>query len=453
MHLPLSLVLAACLAAPLEARVPQQAPDPELAEARSKYERTEEGECKEATEICVRKNNVAAVELMLTVLRLDADRPGFLASAHYRDVVWGWTRYASPIPTRANASRQRCARRRRATGCGNGAPSCSASTTRSSSATAWSSCSTTRTWRSARAAAKSLGQVKATAALKPLLACAGDKDEILRENAVEALARIEPATQKALFVKALKDKDGGVRCALLGAAPQIYRDDVEAWSVATFADKDWRPRMQAADNLGTIPTKGAVDALIKALADGRPAVAARAMRRLQELTGQKHTRKETWEAWWAANRETFSFPSGSAKSAPSGETTVAYHGIELTSDHVAFLIDKSAHMGDSLTSKSKSKEAAALEELGNVLAKLQGRLTFNVFAYNQQVMAFESKGPVDLTAKSREKALQFVERTPAAGSKDIWKLLETVVSDPELDTAYLLSSGEPTWANTCTGTA
>ncbi len=28
-------------------------------------------------------------------------------------------------------------------------------------------------------------------------------------------------------------------------------------------------------------------------------------------------------------------------------------------------------------------------------------------------------------------------------AKDIWQVLETVVSDPDIDTAYLLSSGEP----------
>jgi hypothetical protein len=45
--------------------------------------------------------------------------------------------------------------------------------------------------------------------------------------------------------------------------------------------------------------------------------------------------------------------------------------------------------------------------------------------------------------KQQKKALAFVGKQKTKGAKDIWKLLEIVVSDPDIDTAYLLSSGEP----------
>ncbi len=53
------------------------------------------------------------------------------------------------------------------------------------------------------------------------------------------------------------------------------------------------------------------------------------------------------------------------------------------------------------------------------------------------------KKPVALDAKSKKRALKFVVKKSDGIAKDIWQLLEKVIKDPTLDTAYLLSSGEP----------
>jgi len=77
-----------------------------------------------------------------------------------------------------------------------------------------------------------------------------------------------------------------------------------------------------------------------------------------------------------------------------------------------------------------------------VLGLLEGRLVFNVFAYDTLAAAFE-EGPVELDAKTAKKALAFVEGAHARGAKDIWNALLTALGDTELDTLYLLASGEP----------
>jgi KipI family sensor histidine kinase inhibitor len=69
---------------------PSAAAQSELEQARAKLSASPEGSCKDGAEICVRLNNVAAVELLLEVLRTEHDKGGgFLPQAHYRDVVWG----------------------------------------------------------------------------------------------------------------------------------------------------------------------------------------------------------------------------------------------------------------------------------------------------------------------------------------------------------------------------
>lgn len=415
----------------------------ELDEARSKFGQPEERACNEGAEICVRLNNVAAVELMLEVLRAWENRGGnYLPQGHYRDVVWGGLRritdpYARRrVAVEADEAKLHWVRQWCIELLGE-----------------WGDAAfgehVLRALRDKelgvqRAAARAAGKLAFKGALKPLTTMILDKDEILRANAVEALCRIDAAAHRPALLKGLKDKDGGVRCALLAAAAECFASDHEALSTAALADADWRPRMQAVDNLGGVRTKTAVDALLRALGDARPAVAARAVKRLQQLTHEKHRQRAAWEAWWRDHRETFSFPEGAlAAAGDDGARSVAYHGVQVASDHAAFLIDKSKAMAEQLKSASSSKADAAHKELAGVLERLEGQLTFNVFTYAEDVETFEEKGPVALTPKTRKRALEFVDKAQRGERKDIWKLLELVVSDPDLDTAFLLSSGEP----------
>lgn len=415
----------------------------ELDTARAKFNEAPEGTCREATEICVRLNNVAAVELMLDVLRTWENRgANYLSQGHYRDVVWDGLGRITDLYARKRVEAEMKTNKR----------------------SAW-----TRQWCAEllgiykdaefgdsllkalgdddigvqRAAALSLGKCKFTPAVKALTNKVGDKDYILRTNALDALMRIDADAHAELLKRGLKDKDGGVRCALLAVAAQTLPAQCEALSTAAMTDTDWRPRLQAVDNLGAIRTKTSVDVLVRALDDGRPTVVDRAVRRLQSLTGQRFRGRDQWTAWWAANRETFAFAEGQNPTSSEESNTVSYHGVNLASDRVAFMIDVSSAMGETLTSKSMSKASAAHAELAEVFEKLQGRLTFNVFCYAETTRVFEDKGAVELTARNKKKALEFVEEAPRGRQKDIWAAIEAVLEDPELDTAFLLSSGEP----------
>jgi hypothetical protein len=384
--------------------------DPELAAAREMLGSPEEQDCRAGAEICVRRNDVAAVELLLDIASLESDRAGYLPSAHYRDIAWeGLGRMSSLV------ARQRLAEE-----------------LRMNKTSRWM-----RAWcaellggsRDAacgpalegalddddimvrRAAALALSSLRDATAAKALAKRVEDGDRFLRTYAIEALARIDPAANRALYQQGLADEDGGVRCALLGIARELYPEEAEQLATAALADGDWRPRMRAVEELGELRTKSAVDALLHALDDGRPAVVARANEQLQRMTGEAHT--------------------------------IAYHDIPLVSDHVAFLIDRSRGMTQTLSSCSRSKEEAALAELGRVLDGVGDGFSFDVLCYAETVESLGENRPLELTGETREKALRFVSESPRGSSRDIWKLLEAVLSDPDIDTAYLLSSGEP----------
>ncbi len=293
-----------------------------------------------------------------------------------------------------------------------------------------------------RAAARSLGMIAYEPAARHLEKTARHKDPYLRANSVEALARIDAAAYRENVEDALADKAAEVRCAVLAITPELYPDDAEAWSSAALRDEDWRPRMQAVDNFAAIRTKTSIDALIAAIDDGRPVVAHRAVVALQQLTRQKWTVKPQWELWWGENRAGFSFPRGKHDFRATSDAKYAtYNKVPVVSDHVVFLMDKSQMMRDKLKS-GMTKDERALEELENVFARLSGDFVFNVYNYADQLDPFQRK-PVTLNDRSREAAIQFVMSKPCSGRKDIWNALLTVVEDPDIDTVYLLSSGEP----------
>ena len=295
------------------------------------------------------------------------------------------------------------------------------------------------------AAARALGKLKFEPAAKKLEKLVADKDPIARANAIEALARIDASAYAATFSAGLHDADGGVRCALLGAQPQLYASQVETTAATLLSDPDWRPRLQCVENLGPIRTLSAVDALVEASGDGRPVVAAKATAFLQELSGKKFTLKAQWELWWKEARAAFQFPDGKQKAstpAPSEHRTSAkYHGIDVASDHVAFVLDKSADMTRS--GGAGTKDALALAELRRALDHLQGgTFRFNVWTYGDETRRLE-KQPIALDEKSEKRALAWVEKVDCKGNKAIWDVLQAVVSEPDIDTVFLLSSGEP----------
>ncbi len=412
-----------------------------LADARRLLAASEEGEVRKGMRICVEHNSPESVEELLVVLRTTTDRG--LSAEHYRDVAWEGLLlitdlYAKQVVEAELKNNKKSAPVRQwcAETLGLYGDNDFGDTLKKALGD--------KETRVRAAAARALGRIKYEPALKDLKKNIKNKDVILRANAIEAMALIAPEEHEDIYRKGLRDKDGGARCAILAAAPAAYPEQAEAFSVNALEDDDWRPRVQALENLSGIRTKTAVDALIGALEDGRPAVVARAITALQILTSEKHSQKEVWERWWKENRESFQFPEGAGGRVRSkaGKTETAFNGIKLESDHVAFLMDKSNAMREQLSSRGKSKDDAAHEELQGVFDKLQGRLTFNIFCYEMRVRAYQER-PAKLTKSVARKALEFHEKSPINGQKDIWAALMAVIDNPDLDTAYLLSSGEP----------
>jgi HEAT repeat protein len=295
------------------------------------------------------------------------------------------------------------------------------------------------------AAAQALARAADERAAAPLTKAAADKEPFVRAYAREALARLDPGRRADLLRKGLDDDDAGVRCFLLGCVPAVLPEEIASLSLGRLKDPDWRVRAQAAENLTRVRTLESIDALIEVTGDVRPRVAQIARGSLTALTGERWHEHEAWKRWWEAQRGSFD-PTKPAKEPQSpGEgrsVSVRYNDLPVESDHVAFLLDVSDGMRERLQSQEASKKAAACAELARVLEQLQDKVTFNVFVYDTTTRPF-SEEAVPLDARSAKKALAFVEDANPRGPKDIWQALITALADTQVDTLYLMASGEP----------
>ncbi|MFN0206151.1 MAG: HEAT repeat domain-containing protein [Planctomycetota bacterium] len=406
---------------------------PDLDEAKKKLLMPDEGNVRAGANICLEANNAESAELLLKTL--GASQP------HMRDIAFEFLeKFANPyaIAVIENACMVH----------------------KDENVRAW--------------CADLLGAYQGKARLEPLFRALQEPSAAIKASAARALARLK-AKEGVSRVASLKshadpvvrayaniawamgdiknnakafagiiDKDAGVRTALLGALPDIAPDLVVEKSKARIADADWRVRLQAVQNLQTIKTKDSVASLVLLVADGRRAIANTAEAALIKLTGKKFHGDKAWKSWWEGEGEKFEFPADTAPAespAATGETGV-FFGLPIDSDHVAFLIDRGATMGNPAPSGKGTKMEEVLGELEQTLKSLPAGTKFNVLAYNNTTSAWNKKAQ-PLNEKTIKGGLDFLRSQSLAGRKNIWSALLAAIEDSDIDTIYLMSDGEP----------
>lgn len=292
-------------------------------------------------------------------------------------------------------------------------------------------------------AARALGRVKAKEAVSRVASLKSHADPAVRAYATITWAICDIKNNAKAFA-AIVDKDPGVRTALLGALPDIAPDLVVEKSKARNTDADWRVRLQAVQNLQTIKSKDSVAGLILSTGDGRRSIANVAEGALIKLTGKRFHGGAAWKSWWEAEGEKFELPADTtaAASSPAAGETGVFFGLPIDSDHVAFLIDRGATMGNAAPSGKGTKMEEVLGELEQTLKSLPAGTKFNVLAYNNTTAAWNKKAQ-PLNEKTIKGGLDFLRSQSLAGRKNIWSALLAAIEDTDIDTIYLMSDGEP----------
>jgi len=279
---------------------------------------------------------------------------------------------------------------------------------------------------------------------------AGDKDPAVRAAAVEAVGRMRGKSAVEVAIAALEDADEGVRCVARMELRYVAKERAVEDLPTAAADPGWRTRAQAVDNAFALRSSEAMTALCALVGDDRLRVAASAQAALIGLTGKEFDRdRELWESWWKANGETWEPPAKASMGVPPDDegdnaTRARYHGLEILSDHVVFVLDASGSMRDKLGTGTRWDFAR--KELDAALAALPDGTHVNVIVFQEEArVAFDAPRP--LGKKVRRDLSSFARKTSPGEAGNLLAGMLLALDQDDADTVYLLSDGAPSFGD------
>lgn len=230
---------------------------------------------------------------------------------------------------------------------------------------------------------------------------------------------------------------------------------------AALAHADWSTRLCAVDALGSVRDKRAVPKLIERLGleDGR--LKRRIADVLWQLTAQPlEDDPVRWQGWWkeaeakfeVATEKQLNQAEADRERRRLSERTVAkskFFGIRVESRRVIFIIDVSGSMLESMYGRYVGKRGAARidvakQELSQAIANLEPGTLFNVLAFSSSVAAWQKERVVPFDDASKAAALEWIDRLGANGATNLYDSVKIAFADPDVDTIFIMSDGEPT---------
>lgn len=222
---------------------------------------------------------------------------------------------------------------------------------------------------------------------------------------------------------------------------------------------DWSTRLAALHALEDLRTEKAVGPIIDQMASESGRMLYDFADVLWELTGQPfRTRVQAWKGWWEQEGDGFEIIGAAELAEREAEeearrlkqiSNVKFFGIRIISHRVIFIIDVSGSMLESTRVKyegqtPETRIEVAKRELKKAIEGLDEDALFNVITFSGGVNSWLDGGVVGSSEKSREEALEWVDRLGAMGATNLYDSVRTAFEDPDVDTLFILSDGEPT---------
>ncbi len=125
-----------------------------------------------------------------------------------------------------------------------------------------------------------------------------------------------------------------------------------------------------------------------------------------------------------------------------------FFGIRIESHRVLFIIDVSGSMNEPVRPRYYGESGnvridVAKEELKKALNALEPTALFNIAPFSGDVESWLEEGIATSGEMVREEAIEYVDRLGAAGGTNLYGSLDFAFEDPDIDTIFLLSDGEP----------
>ncbi len=163
-------------------------------------------------------------------------------------------------------------------------------------------------------------------------------------------------------------------------------------------------------------------------------------------TGTRCWKMSEWSRWWRKHKVGFALPhpeSVKGGGGTSGGKTISYYDIPLVSSRIAFLVDHSGSMGAKVgTDRKHNRLDMAKEQLVAVVKSLPKTHKVNLIEFDSDVNRIW-RDIRRLSNVNREELLDFVEKMKVAGGTNTYGALMLAMEDPDVDTIYLLTDGQP----------
>jgi hypothetical protein len=154
-----------------------------------------------------------------------------------------------------------------------------------------------------------------------------------------------------------------------------------------------------------------------------------------------------WGRWWHDRKGDFVLPPTRPRTRPilGGErrTVATFYGVPVVSHRVIFVLDRSASMLQRSGGGSWiSRYGVAKRELMGAVDGLGEGARVNVILFGTEVWQWKPL-PVPVTAPTRAELEKSVEALEPEGGTYLFDALEAALTQPGVETIFLLSDGEP----------
>lgn len=298
----------------------------------------------------------------------------------------------------------------------------------------------------------------------------------LRGDALYALSKIDSKQARPLVDAALKDKLLATRIMALTILSDLDRK-AAATHATTFMkaslkerDKVWAPKLLfvALDVLSQMDQRADLKSELSAAIDEMIVILEKAKGRekhelgvaLSDITGAKNLAPDhlAWKSWWGARKAEWK-PKDKPKKSKKGKkkeeggmtaSVVRFHGIPIHSLRVAFVQDVSGGMKNPVggrKSDTPAKLTVSKEELNKVLKLINDAAYVNLL-YFATYFYKGAPNPVPIK-KLRRKLMDYNSKQQIPGKSghgrsNIYDVTRFAVSQPNIDTVYILTEGGPT---------
>ncbi len=279
-------------------------------------------------------------------------------------------------------------------------------------------------------------------------------------EAITMIKRTKPAWI-ATLVEMAAHEDRDVRNAALEQIGKTQDKNHLPTIYKALGHSDWSTRLVAIRAVEHMRRKVSIPELIGRLEHESGRMKRLVADCLWKLTGQPFDEDhKRWKTWWENEAKDFRIISESKladaerarelRRLKQRTSTAKFFGIKILSHRVIFIIDTSGSMTDTVHGRYVGKRQmarieVAKEELRQCIENLDESALFNILAFSSGIGYFIKEGGIATSStKTKEDAYEFIDRLGAGGATNLYDTLKLAFEDPDVDTIFVMSDGEPT---------